>query len=1158
MKKIYHVCLIMLMLVMLCLPAWAQVSLQSINVPYTQLFDSLASTGTANDVSTLPHGWTFVESGTNANGTYAAGTGSSNAGNTYSFGLDVSDRALGGLLSGSLTTTLGAGFTNHTGAIITAIVVSYRGEQWRLGATGRADRLDFQYSLNAASLASGDWIDVNDLDFTSPITSGTAGLLNGNDAANQTDISFSISGLTIQPGQSFYLRWLDFNATGADDGLAIDNFALTPQGIPSTLPSIVLTPASLAFGDVTINSSDTLSYSVKGSNLSEPISIIGFDPVFTLSTDRINFTSSVSLPDSGGVVYVRFAPVSPLTSSDSIQLTSSGVLKQFPVRGHGFDQASSIIPISQARQQSIGSKVTVAGRITVGKELGNPVYMQDASGGIPVFDYSLMQHVSIGDSVIVTGPVGVFNDQVQISGNGIFFTVADTLPRIVKPVIISPDQLPAYEGFLVSIENVTLVNKNFIFYPQSTEVISANGVNADLRIDGDTNIPGLAKPQGTFTATGVVGRFRTAVQLLPRFQQDIPGAILPSTPSDSIAANLTFDVVNWNLEFFGAKSQDYRGEEFGPADEALQLQNVKRIMLSVHADVFAVQEVSNDSLFTELVSQLPGYRSVCSARYSYSFDGPSNEFPPQKVCFIYDTLIVKVLDNRPLFEELYDAVRQGNSSGLPGYPTGDGSSFYSSGRLPFKLTANVTIQGVTEKISFINIHAKSGATAADRSRRLYDITVLKDSLDAKYTDEKFIILGDLNDDLDKSIATGLSSPYQGFVSDSLRYESITKALSDAGARSTISFSDMIDHQIISNELSAAYLNESARVITPFSLIPAYAATTSDHLAVLSRFKFQETEINFVEADITLPEGVSTHRFTVRLDKAFSQPKTITIAVQGSATAGQDFNTTPATQNGLLTLVIPADSMTASFTVNLLQDKKDEVNETIEFALLPATGIIGGAQGRLIITVEDDDVPFVQFSSVFGSGKEGLGELPVTLSLSTPPATDQTLTIATLNGFGVTADDYSTAPAVAQNKITVQVAAGSTQANVMITPLTDTRRELPELITFYLDDTSDGLLIGQPRLFIFTLLDGGKRNPDFSVYPNPTTGPVTLRAIGVTESENIYAELRSPWGTSLFAGHGTLQQLSEIISQRVQSDRRGIYTVKLILDGESYILRILKI
>lgn len=218
------------------LSANAAINLNTGSLSYSQNFDSLASTGTAN--SALPAGWAFSESGTNANTTYAAGTGSDNAGNTYSFGsAGNTDRALGGLLSGSVIPTFGASFTNLASSSIISLAISYTGEQWRLGATGRADRLDFQYSTDATSLTTGTWTDVNALDFNSPITAGTTGALNGNLAANSQALSSTITGLSLAQGSTLWIRWTDFNASGSDDGLAVDNFNLSATLAPVPEPS---------------------------------------------------------------------------------------------------------------------------------------------------------------------------------------------------------------------------------------------------------------------------------------------------------------------------------------------------------------------------------------------------------------------------------------------------------------------------------------------------------------------------------------------------------------------------------------------------------------------------------------------------------------------------------------------------------------------------------------------------------------------------------------------------------------------------------------------------------------------------------------------------------------------------------------------------------
>ncbi|HEX8140179.1 MAG TPA: Calx-beta domain-containing protein [Pyrinomonadaceae bacterium] len=199
-------------------------SITSLNTTYSENFDSLSQSVAS---STTPPAWTRAEAGSSANSTYTANDGSSNSGDTYSYGSGgPAERALGGLRTGSLVPTIGAFYRNDTGLPINTLQIAYTGEEWRLGAAGRTDRLDFQYSTNATSLTTGTWTDVDALDFTTPNTAGT-GAKNGNDAANRTALGTTITGLNIAPGATFWLRWNDFDATGADDGLAVDDFSLT-------------------------------------------------------------------------------------------------------------------------------------------------------------------------------------------------------------------------------------------------------------------------------------------------------------------------------------------------------------------------------------------------------------------------------------------------------------------------------------------------------------------------------------------------------------------------------------------------------------------------------------------------------------------------------------------------------------------------------------------------------------------------------------------------------------------------------------------------------------------------------------------------------------------------------------------------------------------
>ncbi|MDQ3253223.1 MAG: PEP-CTERM sorting domain-containing protein, partial [Acidobacteriota bacterium] len=74
------------------------VGINSPGVPVVENFDTLADTGTAN--TTLPVGWYLTETGGGArdNEQYAADNGSSNTGDTYSYGATgATERAFGGL-----------------------------------------------------------------------------------------------------------------------------------------------------------------------------------------------------------------------------------------------------------------------------------------------------------------------------------------------------------------------------------------------------------------------------------------------------------------------------------------------------------------------------------------------------------------------------------------------------------------------------------------------------------------------------------------------------------------------------------------------------------------------------------------------------------------------------------------------------------------------------------------------------------------------------------------------------------------------------------------------------------------------------------------------------------------------------------------------------
>jgi hypothetical protein len=235
--------IVILFMMALASIAYAQVSFTG--GTYTQDFNTLATSGTNN--TSLPDGWALTEvgGGSRDNEQYAADDGGSNTGDTYSYGSNGSnERAFGELTSGTLQSTIGVQFQNNTGKIIGELTVSYICEQWRYGgSTFGPDRMDFQYSTDATSLTTGTWTDVNSLDCSSKVTSGTVGALDGNDSANRTSVSGTITDLNVSNGSTFWFRWLPNNITDPDDGLAIDDFSMSGK-TPNAITLLSLTAAS--------------------------------------------------------------------------------------------------------------------------------------------------------------------------------------------------------------------------------------------------------------------------------------------------------------------------------------------------------------------------------------------------------------------------------------------------------------------------------------------------------------------------------------------------------------------------------------------------------------------------------------------------------------------------------------------------------------------------------------------------------------------------------------------------------------------------------------------------------------------------------------------------------------------------------------------------
>ncbi|HEV7504612.1 MAG TPA: ExeM/NucH family extracellular endonuclease, partial [Thermoanaerobaculia bacterium] len=470
-------------------PAAAQcVSLTTLGSAYTQNFDTLSNTaGSTTNVLAIT-GWFLTESGGGArdNEQYAVDNGGSTTGDMYSYGAAAStERALGELRSGTLIPVFGACFTNNTGSTITNLAVAYTGEQWRLGTAGRTDQINFEYSTNATDLLTGTYNPVAALNFVTPDTA-TVGAKNGNAAADRTALSSTISSLSIPNGATFWIHWTDTDATGADDGLAIDDFSLTPSAVA---------PINLTINDVSLNEGNA-------------------------GTTSFTFTVSLSAPaGAGGVTFdIATADGTATQPSDYTQKTLTAQTIPAGSSTYSFTVLVNGDLTPETNETFLVNVTNVTGAtVTDGQGLGT-IVNDDAAPNLTINDVSLNE----GNAGTTT-----FTFTVSLSApapaGGVTFDIATangtaTQPSDYTQKTLTAQTIPAGSStytFDVLVNGDVTAETDETFFVNVTNISNAIGVdtqglgtivNDDITFIHDVQGNGAATPipGATVTVEGIV------------------------------------------------------------------------------------------------------------------------------------------------------------------------------------------------------------------------------------------------------------------------------------------------------------------------------------------------------------------------------------------------------------------------------------------------------------------------------------------------------------------------------------------------------------------------------------------------------------------------------------------------------------------------------
>lgn len=296
--------------------------------------------------------------------------------------------------------------------------------------------------------------------------------------------------------------------------------------------------------------------------------------------------------------------------------------------------------------------------------------------------------------------------------------------------------------------------------------------------------------------------------------------------NDSVPPDGVLETVTWNLLGFGTGFT-------GPSDWDLQTKNIVEVVDSLDADLYAFQEVADQDALDDIVQYMTGYSGFTASHVPRD----------QKMAFVYNTNAIDSLEAGPIDDA---DVREAYQN--------EWDYYWASGRTP--LFFRFKYKNSDQEFYAVVIHGKanygenSQEYAEAYERRQKAAEGLYHYLQDNKPDANIILLGDYNDDVDKSIYyieennedIYQETPYDEFVEDKDNFDVITKKLSDAGESTSINYEDIIDHITISNELVDEHIQNSTEVYeNPQSFIDNYGNTTSDHLPVWA--KFDITSVN---------------------------------------------------------------------------------------------------------------------------------------------------------------------------------------------------------------------------------------------------------------------------------------------------------------------------
>ena len=271
----------------------------------------------------------------------------------------------------------------------------------------------------------------------------------------------------------------------------------------------------------------------------------------------------------------------------------------------------------------------------------------------------------------------------------------------------------------------------------------------------------------------------------------------------------TLDIASWNIEWFGDRAHD-------PSNDRLQRENARDVILGTDADIWGVAEIVDVSEWKRLKESLPEYDGFIASEGPVSSRGSFYRPREQKVGVLFKRSVARLLDAKVILTQ--------NDNDFAGRP-------------PLQVRLRVTVGGQSGELVLIVLHMKATPDEGSWMRRARAATALKRYVDDNWSTARVLVVGDWNDDVDRSLTRGKPSPYALFSADAAHYRFLTAPLSARGISSTASHQEMIDHHLASRALAQMEVANSAEVYRVDQFVQNFRRTTSDHFPVISHFTF---------------------------------------------------------------------------------------------------------------------------------------------------------------------------------------------------------------------------------------------------------------------------------------------------------------------------------